>query len=289
MYTPALEQAVRTALSNAMNAAYISSDYNPVDNTALFLEHTVNNIIFNSNINDLWGPRWSLFLATVVDDIQPAVSRDVAVLAVTEVLRRMTGHLDIEPAETIARKTGVSINDTVTSTIFSGSKQQVNIAKQACRALDIPSPLEVSYLYDAIGDTACPSDAEQLYKLKPDKGKPITEDDIPGMMAEMAVKRAKLIAERAAKRSKLAAEQTNQVVIRHQQEILAILRTAPVTEQGNKRVGQIMDQLQRESAEATNESITALRELIQAEREVARAEKELEIVMLTKPPINCNP
>ena len=188
MSTPIVENTINSEILNAMDAASTTTEYSPVKTTALFLEHTVNNIT-NSNINKLWGPKWSLFLAMIVDDIEPKVSIDVAVLAVTDVLRHMTGYLDIGPEETIAKKTSVSIEDVATSSIFHGSEQQIYIAEQACMALNIPTPSEVSCLYDVLGNMACPSYADQLFKLSPGGCKSISKNDIPGILVKLKEKK----------------------------------------------------------------------------------------------------
>ena len=61
----------------------------------------------------------------------------------------------------------------------------MDIATKACNSLGIPSPLEVMYLYNALGESAVPYEATQLYKLRPNGCGSISEDDIPIMLSKL--------------------------------------------------------------------------------------------------------
>ena len=177
MSTSTTKRDINLAITDAMVAAFISSEYNRVKNPTIFLEHTVNNFIYNSNIEDLWGPKWSLFLSIIVDNIDPELSLDIKISAVVDVLGRMTGGLKVDPIEIIAKKNNIPIDDTVRSMLHYGSKHQIYIAEQACKALNIPSPIGVSPTCGGGGDKKCSSCAHQPFKQSPGCCKSVTKDD----------------------------------------------------------------------------------------------------------------
>ena len=254
-------------------------DYVPGDTISLFLEDVINVITPNTDINSLWGPKWSLFLTMIVDNIHPAASRDVAVSAVTEVLRRMTGHSEVTPGTILAMNVGLSPDETdnIISVYTSEIEQYMEIATKACNNLDIPSPREVWILYNALGVSPCPADAALLYEMKPLPGEPISKNSIPSMLAMMAVKRAKeTVAEKALK-SELAAEHSKSVIARYQKEVGEIAETTTDIERTIKLTEQVSSRYTEEMWEATRATTSALLELIEAKREEALAIQELTI------------
>ena len=269
-----IEKDINKVLNNVMNSAMISSEYTPGDNISLFLEHVVNNIIYNSKIEDLWGPVWSLFLAVIADRMRPVVSPKIALMGIKDVLSRMVGHSDTTPGIAMAAKLGLPVDDILMSIDLSGSttEQHLKIASVACNYLCIATPVEVAYLRTALDDTGCMLDLALLYKLKPDASKHMTRADIPMLLA---LKNAKLTAERTAIRAEQVAEQAEQVAVRYQQEIAEVVQSTSDIELIAKQIEEATVRFQQKRAEATRATSKVLETSIEAERNVADATRGL--------------
>ena len=127
----------------------------------------------------------------VAKKIDPEISPDIVVSGLKDVLWRMTGSSDDTPASVMAEMFSLSIGDIERSMYVSDfTPETCSItATKACEDFSLPTPTEVSYLYIALGETACPREAAELCKLRPTDSKPITKDDIPAMSALMDAKK----------------------------------------------------------------------------------------------------
>ena len=216
------KRTINKLLDNIMELATISSEYKYGDRIGLFLEHVIQNMVSSTNIGGLWGPKWSVFLACIAERMHPEIGNELAALGVEEVLRKMVGYSNIDPCPILAAKTGLSTDEVDSGVILDTCRpvRCMEIVIKSCNILDIPTPHELSYLYDALGPEASMPYIEQLYSLKPYSGKPISKDDIPKMMAKMKLEDAKQAIERAVMQSTKTVDQTDQSIVEYQQKIL---------------------------------------------------------------------
>ena len=183
------EQAIEKIIKYSMNSASLSSKC-AGDSIEIYLEHIIDDMT-GGKIKTLWGPMWSVFLASLTYKIQPDIDKDTAVSIVKEVLLKMVGNSNATPFSVLAEKTDLTINDIERSMYITDfmTDPSIDIATKACSALHIPTPEEVMYLYVALGKTACPREAAELASLNPVEYKPISKDDIPAMHGLMDAKR----------------------------------------------------------------------------------------------------
>ena len=179
------EQDIAKVLRESMISAELSSGYKPGNDVGLYIEHVVGNLLSDDKIQDLWGPEWSLFLATVADKIRPEISTEVSVVGVKEVLYKMVGNSNTTPASVLGKKVGLSAGDIdrVMYVFDFASGYHGEIATRACDDLSVPTPVEVTYIYTALGEEATPYMAEKLCKIRPVDCRAIEKSDIPTMAA----------------------------------------------------------------------------------------------------------
>ena len=184
------EQSIAKLLNDIMESAVISSDYKPGGSITLLLEHIITSMLHIDKVEDLWGPEWSVFLVMLTDRIRPAVSSEISVLGIREILCRMVGYSATTPSTALTVKTGLPDDevDNIINLATSEVERYVEVATGICRDLDIPTPEEVSCMYDALGYMADPYEATRLYRLKPVTGKPITKYNASDMVSLMYAK-----------------------------------------------------------------------------------------------------
>ena len=123
----------------------------------------------------------------IASKIRPEVSPEIVESGVKDVLVRMVGGSDITPSvalSTVTWSTTTTVDKSLNSNGFM-KPQYMETAVKICSDLGIPSPIEVTYLHNALGELSLPCEVKQLYEMRPDNGKSISKDDIPGMLTRM--------------------------------------------------------------------------------------------------------
>lgn len=158
----------------------------------------------------------------VASRIRPEVSPEIVESGVKDILVRMVGCSDTTPNTALSIVTWSAVTAVDKSLSGNGfmKPQYMETAVKVCSDLGIPSPVEVTYLYNALGELSPPYEAKRLYEMKPDNGKPISKDDIPGMITRMKLGDAKQAIERVVARTKQTTTETNQSIVEYQQKIL---------------------------------------------------------------------
>ena len=267
-------KAINEILDRVEESAILSSGYKPGDNVVLFLDHAVNEMS-GSKIEDLWGPGWSVFLAMMIDRLERPVSAEITMSGMKAVLCNMIGHSEITPALAMVTKTGLpvgGVSNPIDIPDFT-TENQITLASKVCNDLDIASPTEVSYLYDALGVGTTPKDAALLYGLKI-PGKPIASRNIPSMLRNLESRRAFKAVEEAVLQTEKAAEQTKKVVTRCQGDITSAIQLDS-TEQIAEQVRQAVYQLQRGAVEAAQATAEAVKATIEAEQGMAKTMRDI--------------
>ena len=179
-----LEQDIVIMLKNTIKSEKKANEYNTND-IGLCMTNVINAMLTDDNIEDLWGPEWSVFLALLVHKIQPDINRDTAVSVVKEVLLKMVGNSNATPSSVLGSKVGLSEGDVdrIMYVFDFMSSYHGEIATQACKELSIPTPIEVTYIYTALGDEATPYMADKLCEIRPVDCRAIEKSDIPTMAA----------------------------------------------------------------------------------------------------------
>ena len=177
-----LEQSINEVLRNAINSVMKDINYKTDNDVGMVIERVVEKMLGdNVKVKDLWGPEWSVFLALIATKVQPKISKEAAKSGVKEVLYKMVGNSNNTPSGVLGAKVGLS-EDYVDRIIYAFeiiSEYHNDIATEACNDLSIPTPIEVSYIYTALGKDSNPEMAEKLCKIRPVDCRPIAKSDIP--------------------------------------------------------------------------------------------------------------
>lgn len=183
-------EAVHGLVVKTVEEAVEKTGYREGDSPTPVLEETIKFLTGLDSIEELWGPRWSVFLVMLTDRARPAVSSKVSTLGIREILHRMVGYSDITPSTALAVKTGLPEDevDNIINLATFEVEQYVEVATRVCEDLGIPTPEEVSCMYNALGYMADPYEATRLYRLKPVAGKSITEYNVSDMVTLMYAK-----------------------------------------------------------------------------------------------------
>ena len=179
-----LEQDIDKVLRDTIKLKKAAAEYNTND-IGLCMTNVINDMLADDNIEDLWGPEWSVFLAFLVHKIQPDIDKDTAVSVVKEILFKMVGNSNATPSSVLGSKVGLSEGDVdrIMYVFDFMSSYHGEIATQACKELSIPTPIEVTYIYTALGDEATPYMADKLCEIRPVDCRAIEKSDIPTMAA----------------------------------------------------------------------------------------------------------
>lgn len=168
-----LNTLVNMEIDHELNKAIVKAGYKPGHDVTPILEEVMRSFSGVSSVNELWGPDWILFLSIVVTRARSITLYGTGQEAITHVTRPMVGHSSITSRGSVGRVVGEPVS--YINMVSGGDVDQLNnhmaVTVLACKDLDIPSPLETEFLRVTLGENACPSDMEVLWKTNPEKYK----------------------------------------------------------------------------------------------------------------------
>ena len=164
---------VHELVVNTVIADVEKMGYSEGDRPALVLEETIKSLTGLSSIEELWGPIWVLFLVVASDKVGLFTDDAVRIESIKEVVSRMTGHSFITPYDSISEAAGVptsivSMTDERDNVLLT---KYVRTATSISVDINIPSPIELGYLYSVLGKDVSPKTINHLWDKHPEKYK----------------------------------------------------------------------------------------------------------------------
>ena len=144
--------------------------YKEGDSPTPVLEEVVKLLTGLDSIEELWGPVWSLFLVIASSKINFHTDDKTINESIKEVVSRMTGHSHITPYDAVSKMTGIpghnvpmigeDDHNLLVKYIMTATRNSIDI--------NIPSPVELGYLYATLGKDANPMTVDYLWNKYPE-------------------------------------------------------------------------------------------------------------------------
>ena len=144
--------------------------YKEGDSPTPVLEEVVKLLTGLDSIEELWGPMWSLFLVIASSKINFHTDDKTINESIKEVVSRMTGHSLITPYDAVSKMTGIpgryvsmideDDHNSLVKYIMTATRNSIDI--------NIPSPIELGYLYATLGKDANPITVDYLWNKYPE-------------------------------------------------------------------------------------------------------------------------
>ena len=162
-------ETIKKMFEESVNKAITKVSYTQGDHAGILLKEIFKGYLGLTTVKELWGPIWVLPLTIIAGRVSVIIGHEIDSKSIKSVICEMVGYSDVTPSSLIPKGVDLTLPEICMSNDTNNEQVKNYLATtiQISVKLDIPSPIEIAYLYAKLGEKACPIEVYRLWMSNP--------------------------------------------------------------------------------------------------------------------------